>query len=40
VGESLKVGGHHERTNPELVTTVCDLLDELLADSSHHSIGS
>lgn len=34
-GETYNVGGHNERTNLEVVTTLCDLLDDLLPDSPH-----
>lgn len=33
VGQTYNVGGHNEKTNLEVVTTLCDLLDELLPDS-------
>ncbi len=35
VGEVYNVGGHNERTNLEVVRTVCSLLDELAPDSPH-----
>jgi dTDP-glucose 4,6-dehydratase len=35
VGEVYNVGGHNERTNLEVVRTVCSLLDDLAPDSSH-----
>lgn len=34
VGESYNIGGHNERTNLEVVNTLCSLLDELLPDST------
>jgi dTDP-glucose 4,6-dehydratase len=34
-GETYNVGGHNERTNLEVVKTVCALLDELAPDSLH-----
>jgi dTDP-glucose 4,6-dehydratase len=34
-GEMYNVGGHNERTNLEVVKTVCALLDELSPDSPH-----
>ena len=34
-GEVYNVGGHNERTNLEVVTTICNLLDEMLPDSPH-----
>ena len=34
-GETYNVGGHNERTNLEVVKTVCALLDELVPDSPH-----
>jgi dTDP-glucose 4,6-dehydratase len=34
-GETYNVGGHNERTNLEVVRTVCALLDELAPDSPH-----
>jgi dTDP-glucose 4,6-dehydratase len=35
VGETYNIGGHNERRNIEVVTTICGLLDELRPDSSH-----
>ncbi|MHC5538042.1 dTDP-glucose 4,6-dehydratase [Singulisphaera rosea] len=35
VGESYNVGGHNEKTNLEVVTTICAILDELVPDSPH-----
>ena len=32
VGETYNIGGHNERSNLEVVTTLCDLLDERLPD--------
>jgi dTDP-glucose 4,6-dehydratase len=34
-GETYNVGGHNERTNLQVVTTLCDLLDELLPEPPH-----
>ena len=34
-GETYNVGGHNERTNLEVVKTICALLDELAPDSPH-----
>ena len=34
-GEVYNVGGHNERTNLEVVKTICALLDELAPDSPH-----
>ena len=34
-GEIYNVGGHNERTNLEVVETICALLDELAPDSPH-----
>jgi dTDP-glucose 4,6-dehydratase len=34
-GEMYNVGGHNERTNLEVVKTICALLDELAPDSPH-----
>jgi dTDP-glucose 4,6-dehydratase len=34
-GESYNIGGDGERTNLEVVTAICDLLDELLPGSPH-----
>ena len=34
-GQMYNVGGNSERTNLQVVDTVCDLLDELVPDSSH-----
>jgi len=35
VGETYNIGGNYEKTNLEIVHTVCDILDELVPDSSH-----
>jgi dTDP-glucose 4,6-dehydratase len=35
VGETYNMGGHNERTNLAVVTTLCGLLDELLPESQH-----
>ncbi len=40
VGEVYNVGGEGERTNLEVVETICSLLDELLPDSPHAPHGS
>ncbi|KAA9000134.1 dTDP-glucose 4,6-dehydratase [Affinibrenneria salicis] len=32
VGETYNIGGHNERKNIEVVTTICELLDELVPD--------
>ena len=34
-GDTYNVGGHNERTNLEVVKTICALLDELAPDSPH-----
>ncbi|WP_152050071.1 dTDP-glucose 4,6-dehydratase [Tautonia marina] len=34
-GETYNVGGHNEKTNMEVVRTICSLLDELAPDSPH-----
>ncbi len=34
-GETYNVGGHNEKTNMEVVRTICALLDELAPDSPH-----
>lgn len=34
-GETYNVGGHNERTNLQVVQTICALLDELLPQSAH-----
>src|SRR3712207_2280482 len=39
-GEVYNVGGHNERTNLEVVKTVCALLDRLAPDSPHAPHGS
>jgi dTDP-glucose 4,6-dehydratase len=33
VGETYNVGGHNERTNLEVIRTICALLDRMLPDS-------
>jgi dTDP-glucose 4,6-dehydratase len=35
VGEVYNIGGHNERTNLEVVRTICSLLDELVPESPH-----
>ena len=35
VGEVYNIGGHNERTNLEVVETICSLLDELVPDSPY-----
>lgn len=32
VGETYNIGGHNERKNIEVVKTICDILDEIIAD--------
>lgn len=32
VGETYNIGGHNEKTNIEVVTSICDLLEELVPD--------
>jgi len=39
VGETYNVGGGNQRTNLEVVTTVCTLLDELVPESSYRPHG-
>ena len=36
LGETYNIGGNNERTNIEVVHTLCQLLDELLPDSPHY----
>ena len=35
VGKTYNIGGHIEKTNLEVVHAICQILDELLADSEH-----
>lgn len=35
IGEVYNIGGHNEKTNLDVVHTICDLLDELLPGSPH-----
>ncbi len=35
VGQVYNIGGHHEKTNLDIVQTVCAILDELVPDSPH-----
>lgn len=35
IGETYNIGGHNEKTNLEVVKTICALLDELLPDSPY-----
>jgi len=34
-GETYNIGGHNEKTNLDVVKTICSLLDELVPDSPH-----
>jgi dTDP-glucose 4,6-dehydratase len=34
-GETYNIGGHNEKTNLEVVKTICSLLDKLVPDSPH-----
>ena len=34
-GETYNIGGHNEKTNLEVVKTICSLLDKLVPDSKH-----
>lgn len=34
-GEVYNIGGNNEKTNLDLVTTLCEILDELIPDSPH-----
>lgn len=34
-GETYNIGGHNEKTNLEVVNTICQLLDKLVPDSPH-----
>ena len=36
VGETYNIGGHNEKQNIEVVTTICDILDELVPSSSSY----
>ncbi|MGJ8687673.1 MAG: dTDP-glucose 4,6-dehydratase [Spongiibacteraceae bacterium] len=35
IGETYNIGGHNEKRNIEVVETICELLEELAADSPH-----
>jgi len=35
LGETYNIGGYNEKTNLDVVYTLCDILDELLPDSAH-----
>jgi dTDP-glucose 4,6-dehydratase len=35
IGETYNIGGHNEKTNLEVVETLCDLLQELVPDEEH-----
>jgi dTDP-glucose 4,6-dehydratase len=35
IGETYNIGGHNEKTNLEVVETLCSLLDEMLPNSAH-----
>ena len=34
-GETYNIGGHNEKTNLDVVRTICKLLDKLVPDSAH-----
>ena len=34
-GETYNIGGHNEKTNLEVVKTICELLDKLVPNSPH-----
>lgn len=36
VGETYNIGGHNEKQNIEVVTTICDILDELVPNNSSY----
>ena len=36
IGQTYNIGGHNEKTNLEVVKTICALLDKLLPDSKHN----
>ncbi|MRJ45173.1 dTDP-glucose 4,6-dehydratase [Idiomarina loihiensis] len=36
VGETYNIGGHNEKQNIEVVTTICDILDELVPNSTSY----
>lgn len=40
LGETYNIGGHNERTNLDVVKTICALLDELVPDAPHKPHGS
>jgi len=35
LGETYNIGGHNEKTNLEVVHTICDILEELVPENSH-----
>ncbi len=35
IGETYNIGGHNEKTNLDVVNTICDLLDNLMPDSPY-----
>ena len=37
IGETYNIGGHNEKTNLDVVTTICNLLEEIVPYSSRHS---
>jgi len=39
VGETYNIGGHNEKTNLEVVETICELLEELVPDNRHSREG-
>ena len=36
VGETYNIGGHNEKQNIEVVTTICEVLDELMPNSNSY----
>ncbi|MZH02513.1 MAG: NAD-dependent epimerase/dehydratase family protein, partial [Nitrospinae bacterium] len=36
VGQVYNIGGHNEKTNLDVVKTLCHILDEMVPDSPHH----
>ena len=37
IGETYNIGGHNEKTNLEVVETICDLLEELAPEKASRS---
>jgi dTDP-glucose 4,6-dehydratase len=39
IGETYNIGGHNEKANIDVVTTICELLEEFIPTNSHSKSG-